>query len=145
MENGPVEIVDFPIKKMVDLSSSQNVSSPEGMVQLCSTGSPKKKSRFGARKMAEASMHAQVRKLGIWQIPEAGNIRYHWYEDDMKMIWIHERTRGLGSITGSLCFFLTVHVVLCVWWCTAKDIEIIEINESENFVMFGPNCSASRA
>ena len=31
MENGPVEIVDFPIHSMVDLSIAKCDSSPEGM------------------------------------------------------------------------------------------------------------------
>ena len=31
--NMAIEIVDFPIKKMMDLSSSQTVSSPEGKPQ----------------------------------------------------------------------------------------------------------------
>jgi hypothetical protein len=132
-------------------------------VQLCSTlfnWFTKKNHDFGLE-LAEASIHAQVRKLGIWQIPEAGNTRYHWYEYDMNMIWIwYECDMNMiwiwiwyefmrepedWDLSQDLYVFLTVHVVLCVWWCTAKDIEIIEINESENFIMFGPNCSASRA
>jgi hypothetical protein len=109
-------------------------------VQLCSTlfnWFTKKNHDFGLE-LAEASIHAQVRKLGIWQIPEAGNTRYHWYEYDMNMIWIwyeydmnmiwmwyeydmnmnmiwiYERTRGLGSITGSLCFFNSPCRTLCL-------------------------------
>ena len=34
MENGPVEIVSFPMNSMVDLSSSQTVSSPEGSIVI---------------------------------------------------------------------------------------------------------------
>ena len=128
------------------------------MVQLCSTmfnWFTKKTHDFGLE-LAEASMHAQVRKLGIQQIPEAGitdmNMIWIWYEYDMNMIWIwfeYDMNSWENQRIGiyhriSICF-LNVHVVLCVWWCAAKDIEIIEINEFENFIMFGPNCSASRA